>query len=121
MPTNFITVIADPLEQFDVIKLVPTISYSLTNLTFILFLNLLLVGFLIYATLYPNQSHSVAPSVLADGVRSVFDLVASLAESNIRLSKQVYFPILLYIFVLILISNLVGMIPFSYTVSSSFI
>jgi F-type H+-transporting ATPase subunit a len=121
MKTNFLLLISDPLEQFDVIKLVPSISFSLTNLTFILLVNLFLAAFFIYATIYPNQSHSVAPSVLADGVRSVFDLVASLAESNIRLSKQVYFPILLYIFVLILVSNLVGMIPFSYTVTSSFI
>jgi F-type H+-transporting ATPase subunit a len=48
-------------------------------------------------------------------------MVANLAESNIRLTKQVYFPLLFYIFMLILVSNLVGMIPFSYTVTSSFI
>jgi F-type H+-transporting ATPase subunit a len=113
--------ILDPLEQFDVIKLLPTISYTLTNLTFILFLNLLLISSFIYATLYSNQSHSLSPSIIAYGVRTVFNLVAGLAESNIRLSKQVYFPILLYVFVLILVSNLVGMIPFSYTVTSSFI
>jgi F-type H+-transporting ATPase subunit a len=113
--------IFDPLEQFDVIKLLPSISYSLTNLTLILLLNLALIAFFVYATIYPNQSQTIAPHVLADGVRSVFDLVAGLAESNIRVSKQVYFPILLYIFVVILMSNLLGMIPFSYTVTSSFI
>jgi ATP synthase subunit 6 len=113
--------ILDPLEQFDVIKLLPFINFGLTNLTLILLFNLLLTGFFNYATIYTNQSHTVAPSVVAYGVRSVFDLVAELATSNIRLSKQVYFPILLYIFAVILISNVVGMIPFSYTVTSSFI
>ena len=111
----------DPLEQFDVIQLFPSISYALTNLTLILFLNLLIFGFLIYATIYPNQSHSTSPSVVGDLVRNVYEMLATLAESNIRLSKQVYFPILFYIFLLILISNLVGMIPFSYTVTSSFV
>ena len=113
--------IYDPLEQFDILKLIPTITYSPTNLTVILFFNLTLIGFLIYATLYSKQSQTVVPSVFAYGVRSAFDLVAGLAESNIRISKQVYFPILFYIFLVILVSNLVGMIPFSYTVTSSFI
>ena len=111
----------DPLEQFDVIQLFPSISYALTNLTLILFLNLLIFGFLIYATIYPNQSHSTSPSVVGDLVRNIYEMLANLAESNIRLSKQVYFPILFYIFLLILISNLLGMIPFSYTVTSSFV
>jgi ATP synthase subunit 6 len=111
----------DPLEQFDVIQLFPSISYALTNLTFILFFNLLLFGFLLYATIYPNQTHSTSPSVVGDLVRNVYEMLANLAESNIRLTKQVYFPILFYIFMLIIISNLVGMIPFSYTVTSSFI
>jgi len=111
----------DPLEQFDVIQLFPSISYALTNLTLILLLNLLIFGFLVYATIYPHQSHSTSPSVVGDLVRNIYEMLANLAESNIRLSKQVYFPILFYIFLLILISNLVGMIPFSYTVTSSFV
>ena len=111
----------DPLEQFDVIQLFPSISYALTNLTVILLLNIILFGFLLYATIYPNQTHSTSPSVLADLVRNVYEMLANLAESNIRLSKQVYFPLLFYIFMLIIVSNLVGMIPFSYTVTSSFI
>ncbi len=106
----------DPLEQFDVIQLLPSISYSLTNLTLILLMNLLLFGFLVYATTYPNQTHSTSPSIVGDLVRNIYEMIANLAESNIRLSKQVYFPILFYIFMLILVSNLVGMIPFSYTV-----
>lgn len=48
-------------------------------------------------------------------------MLANLTESNVRLTKQVYFPILYYIFWLILISNLVGLIPYSYTVTSSFV
>ena len=111
----------DPLEQFDVIQLFPSISYALTNLTLILALNFLILGFLIYATIFPNQTHSTSPSVVGDLVRNIYEMLANLADSNIRLSKQVYFPILFYIFMLILISNLVGMIPFSYTVTSSFI
>src|ERR1700737_4326427 len=96
----------DPLEQFDVIQLFPSISYALTNLTLILFLKLLIFGFLIYATIYPNQSHSTSPSVVGDLVRNIYEMLANLAESNIRLSKQVYFPLLFYIFMLFLFSTL---------------
>jgi len=104
-----------------VIQLFPSIHFALTNLTFILLLNLLLFGFLIYATIYPHQSHSTASSVVGDLIRQIYEMVANLAASNIRLTNQVYFPLLFYIFMLILVSNLVGMIPFSYTVTSSFI
>jgi len=111
----------DPLEQFDVFPLFPFVFYSPTNLTLIAFVNFLLLAFVFYATNYPNQSHTTASSVFTGLIRSIHEMLAGLAESNIRLTKQVYFPILYYVFWLILISNLVGLIPYSYTVTSSFV
>lgn len=111
----------DPLEQFDVFPLLPFTFYSPNNLTLIALVNLLVLFFIFYTTNYPNQSHTTASSVLAGGIRSIHDRLANLAESNIRLTRQVYFPILYFVFWLILISNLVGLIPYSYTVTSSFV
>ena len=77
--------IPDPLEQFDVIQLFPSIHYALTNLTFILFLNLLLFGFLIYATIYP-QTKLIALSFRSRRLGpQIYEMVANLADSNIRL------------------------------------
>jgi F0F1-type ATP synthase membrane subunit a len=112
---------SDPLEQFDVFQLLPSVCYSLTNLTLFAIVNMGVFSFLLYATTYKNQSHSVTSSVLSDIIRSIYEMLAGLSESNIRLNKQVYFPILFFIFMLILVSNLVGMIPYSYTVTSSFV
>lgn len=117
--TNFYC--ADPLEQFDVFMLWPSITYSLTNLTLFAILNLSVMGLILYTTTYANQSHTTAPSVISDITRSIYEMLADLSENNIRLSRQVYFPILFFVFLLILITNLVGMIPYSYTVTSSFI
>lgn len=78
--------------------LLPFVFYSPTNLTLIALVNLLLMFLLLSATIYPNQSHTTASSVLSFIVRSIHEMLANLAESNIRLTKQVYFPILYYIF-----------------------
>jgi len=88
----------DPLEQFDVFPLFPFVFYSPTNLTLIAFVNFLLLAFIFYAINYPNQSHTTASSVLTGLIRSIHEMLANLAESNIRLTKQVYFPILYYVF-----------------------
>jgi hypothetical protein len=97
---NLITnkVLLDPLEQFDVFPLLPFVFYSPTNLTLIALVNFLVLVFLFYATNYPNQSHTTASSVLSGLIRGIHEMLANLAESNIRLTKQVYFPILYYIF-----------------------
>lgn len=90
--------LTDPLEQFDVFPLLSFIFYSPTNLTLIAFVNFLVLVFLFYATNYTNQSHTTSSSVLTGLIRTIHDMLANLAESNIRLTKQVYFPILYYIF-----------------------
>ena len=85
---------SDPLEQFDVFQLLPSVCYSITNLTLFAIVNMGVFSFLLYATTYTNQSHSVTSSVLSDIIRSIHEMLAGLSESNIRLNKQVYFPIL---------------------------
>ena len=110
----------DPLEQFDVFQVLPSIWFTPTNLSLFAILNLLVLFFVIYATVYPEQPHSTAPSVLAYGMRSVYQMVADISSGNIRLHKQVHFPLLFYLFMFIVISNLVGLIPYAFTITSSF-
>lgn len=110
----------DPLEQFDVFRLLPTVPYSITNLTLFAILNVLVMFFIIYATTYANQSHTTAPSVISYILRNIYSMLVGLTRTNLRRGKA-YFPILFFSFMLILITNLVGMIPYSYTVTSSFI
>jgi F0F1-type ATP synthase membrane subunit a len=53
-------------------------------------------------------------------LRAIYQLVASMVKENLQLQKQIYFTTLLFLFVFILTSNVAGMIPFSFTPTSSF-
>jgi F-type H+-transporting ATPase subunit a len=47
--------------------------------------------------------------------------VRSIVKENLYIRKQQYFTVLFYLFFTILLANLVGMIPFSFTITSSFV
>lgn len=44
-----------------------------------------------------------------------------MARENIYIRKQQYFAVLFYLFAVLLLANLVGLIPYSFTVTSSFV
>jgi F-type H+-transporting ATPase subunit a len=44
-----------------------------------------------------------------------------MVKENLYVRKQQYFTVLFYLFLTLLIANMVGMIPYSFTVTSSFI
>lgn len=52
---------------------------------------------------------------------SLEQLTKTILKSNTNLEKQEYFSILYFLFLFIFIANVLGLIPFSYTVTSSFI
>jgi F-type H+-transporting ATPase subunit a len=53
--------------------------------------------------------------------RSLYQLVRSMVKENLYIRKQQYFAVLFYLFLTILFANLIGLLPFSFTVTSSFI
>jgi ATP synthase subunit 6 len=104
----------DPLEQFDVLTL-PGFGAGLTNLTLLLALNVLLMA--IWFTNYtPRVSNNYDYSL-----RSLYTLVCAMVSENLYIAKQQYFTALFYLFFTLLLANLVGMLPFSFTITSSFI
>ena len=106
--------IADPLEQFDVLAL-PVIGGGLTNLSLLLALNILIMS--IWFTSYSAQVTNNYDFAL----RSLYMLVRSMVRENLYVRKQQYFTVLFYLFFTLLIANLVGMVPYSFTITSSFI
>lgn len=104
----------DPLEQFEVVRL--TCSGDVTsNLALILALNLCLMA----AALGTYNQNLVSNYDFA--VRSIYQLVQSMVKENLYIRKQQYFAVLFYLFVTLLLANLIGLIPYSFTVTSSFI
>jgi F-type H+-transporting ATPase subunit a len=42
-------------------------------------------------------------------------------RENLYIAKQQYFSVIFYLFFTLLLANLVGMVPYSFTITSSFI
>jgi len=104
----------DPLEQFDVLAL-PIIGGGLTNLSLLLALNILIMS--TWFTSYNIQVTNNYDFAL----RALYMLVRSMVRENLYVRKQQYFTVLFYLFFTLLIANLVGMVPYSFTITSSFI
>lgn len=106
----------DPLEQFEVVSVFSIGGTILVNnLALILAANVVLMAVFLGA-------HDFNLSSNYDfAVRSIYQLVRSMVKENLYIRKQQYFAVLFYLFITLLLANLIGLLPFSFTVTSSFI
>ena len=113
--------INNPLEQFEVSSLLgfnaPILGYlnlTLTNLT----LYSILVVFLIITIHYlGNNENKIVPSKWTIALESLFASIISMVRE--QLGKEIYFPFIYSLFFYILIANLCGNIPYSFTSTTS--
>jgi F-type H+-transporting ATPase subunit a len=115
--------INSPLEQFEVTSLLglnaPIIGYinlTLTNLA----LYSTLVLFLIIGLHYMgNNDTKLLPSKWSIALESLFASINSMVKEQI--GKEIYLPFIYSLFIFILIANLTGNVPYSFTITSSII
>jgi F-type H+-transporting ATPase subunit a len=115
--------INSPLEQFEVTSLLglnaPIFGYlnlTLTNLALYSALILLLIISLHYMG---NNDTKLLPSKWSIALESLFASVNSMVREQI--GKEVYLPFIYSLFFFILIANLFGNVPYSFTITSSVI
>jgi ATP synthase subunit 6 len=111
-----------PLEQFEVHPLLHlslgALDISMTNATLTLFLILTLIVCWFQLSL---KSLHLIPTKWQSGVESIYGFIKSLTEEQVGQKGWAYFPYLLTLFTFILFSNLMGMIPFNFTLTSHFV
>lgn len=113
-----------PLEQFEILSLFKILGFNLTNQFLFLFLFIFCFSsFFIYFIL---ESKSKSLYIIPGRWQLVFEylyvLILNLVKDNINGSKaQRFFPLIFTIFMFIAGLNLIGLIPYSYTVTSHFI
>jgi ATP synthase subunit 6 len=106
----------DPLEQFDVQPVADTgfLGYF-TNLALFLVAGLLLWSLLIALFfLTVKTRYDLVLLVL-------FRLVCSVAKENISIKRQQYTVTIFYLFLTIFAANLIGLVPYTFTPTSSFV
>lgn len=116
--------ISSPLEQFSIISLIPfhfgNLYFSITNSTFILFIIFSIFCFL--ASLAFSHGGFIIPTTIQLFFESLYQFVSNLVFEQIgQQGIKRFFPLVFVIFTFLLLCNLFGMIPYSFTVTSHFI
>lgn len=111
-----------PLEQFQIISLIPieifNMNISFTNSSLMMMLALFLIITSFNRAIINNKIIPVRKQAV---VESIYEFVYNLVNENIGEKGNKYFPFIFILFIFILTLNLIGMIPYSFTVTSHII
>lgn len=113
---------ADPLHQFEIHTIMPLqiggMDVSFTNSSLfmaaaVLATTLFLVGGMMNAKQVPGRWQGL--------VEMTYEFVAGLLHDNVGSKGRAYFPLIFTVFMFILMGNLLGMIPYTFTYTSHII
>lgn len=109
-----------PIEKFDVVnfryfELANFVDFSLTNMSlYLIFVVVTILGFLLFFIF----NGRLVPSFMQFCVEQVVKFVLGLVEKQIGVKGFPFFPFVLSLFLLVLFSNLYGILPFSFSPTS---
>ncbi len=111
-----------PVEQFT-IKVIYDLSLfgfdvSFTNSALFMMLAVLLSSAFLLIAMRPA---SIVPGRLQAAAEMMYEFVADMISTNVGSGGRPYFPFIFTLFVFVLFSNLLGMLPYSYTPTSQLI
>ena len=72
-------------------------------------------------TLYAMRSRSLVPSRLQSVAELSYEFVANMVRDNVGTDGMKYFPFVFTLFMFVLVLNMLGMVPYSFTVTSHII
>jgi ATP synthase subunit 6 len=109
-----------PLEQFSIIKLI-NISFGVLDFSFtnsaLLAVIACSLAFLLYNAVCSNAT--LIPSAWQSIVEFLYEFIFfNVLSENVKKNGNFYFPVLFTIFSFLLFCNLMGMVPYSFTVTS---
>lgn len=111
---------ADPIHQFEIIDLVPlgkigNVEISFTNSALFMVVAVCLTAFLLVGATAGRQ---IVPGRLQSSAEVIHEFVANMIRSTAGEEGLRFFPLVFSLFMFILIANVVGLVPYSFTVTS---
>ena len=111
-----------PLAQFEIKRIVELniggLDASFTNASLFMMLSVITIGIFL---LIGMRKHSMVPGRWQSMVELSYVFIANLLRDTVGNEGKPYFPFIFSIFMFVLLGNLWGMIPYSFTFTSHFI
>jgi ATP synthase subunit 6 len=127
MALNFKNILLSPLEQFEILPVFSlyfeNIDFSLTNEAIILFVISICV-YLFKQSIVKQSDKSlyIVPSRWQLIFEGVYKIILSMVVETIGINRgQKFFPLIFSLFFYVLCLNVVGLVPYSFTLTSHFI
>src|SRR5262252_152158 len=113
----------DPIHQFEIKNLLPifrigTTEIALTNSALFMLIGL---GLILLLMLGATRSRALVPGRLQTLAEMFYEFVASMLRSTAGSEGMKFFPLVFSIFMFILVLNVMGIIPYTFTVTSHII
>ena len=112
--------VASPIEQFEIKRLVPLklpggIDASFTNSSLFM---LVAFGLTTFFFVRAMQTRSLVPTRMQSMAELTYEFVANTVRENVGQEGMKFFPLVFSLFIFVLMANLLGMVPYSFTVTS---
>jgi F-type H+-transporting ATPase subunit a len=112
----------DPIHQFTVEPFVPFhlfgLDISFTNASLFM---LLVIGVVCIVMLIGTSQRSIVPGRLQSAAEMSYEFVASTVKMSAGTEGMKFFPLIFSIFMFILACNLLGLLPFSFSITSQLV
>jgi len=119
-----------PLEQFQIISIFSfklfCLDFSITNMLFVNLIILLIFSFIVFCfsldlNYLKETGYYFIPSVWQIFIEIVYEIVSQLVFDNLNEEGEKYFTFITVLFTFILFNNLIGLVPYSFTITSHLI
>jgi F-type H+-transporting ATPase subunit a len=112
----------DPIYQFEIKQLIPIeiggLDFSFTNSSLFMVATVAAAGGFLYLT---TMSRGLIPSRIQSVSELSYEFVASMLRDAAGTQGMRFFPLVFSLFMFVLVANLLGMVPYFFTVTSHII
>jgi len=112
----------NPMHQFEIKRFVDLdlfgLDASFTNASLFMVIAVFLITLL---TIWGMRGRALVPTRLQSVAEISYEFVANMVRDNVGSDGQKYFPFVFSLFMFVLFSNMLGMMPYSFTVTSHII
>jgi len=112
----------NPMHQFEIKRFIDLeflgVDASFTNASLFMVIAIASISFV---TIWGMRGRALVPTRMQSLAELSYEFVANMVRDNVGTDGQKYFPIVFSLFMFVLFCNMLGMMPYSFTVTSHII